>query len=233
MLGANNNYEFTYFYLDTSDDSSDQLTITTGTSWTDYNRGPSAITKSTEGYLFAYNIDNHGTYFYKSENGGTTWSEIDPGYSFLGAGTSFDPVQLFPLSGGDVLAIYEDSDLGNYESTLRSFRWDESADSWDDSGDVKTIVTDAAHENYYSVWEGVQREDEYDVYLGYWDWEDLKAYKYSSSANSWSSLSTIVSNSNCYVTVGMAADVNNDDLYAVYASGASAGSVDVYYKKIH
>jgi len=222
-----------YYWLDTSDDTYGGPTLVR-TGLGQYNAPNMAgmVTKSTEGYLFSVCADaGPNVYFDKSENGGSSWSSIDPGYSFLNDGN--DHAQLLPLADGDVICIYFDVSAG----TLHSFRWDEGTDSWDSSGNVVTVLTGLNHIDYYNAWGGVQKDGEYDVYLAINNAlnnasADLVCYKYTASSNSWASQGNIYTDiGTANMDVKLVVDANKGDLYAIYSRGTWEATVDIYYKK--
>jgi len=233
IVDGYDNDDVDYYSLDTSDDSvTGPVLVHTGLGAYNAPNMAGMVTKSTVGYLFSVCADaGPNVYFDKSENGGSSWSSISPGYSFLNDGD--DHAQLLPLADGDVLCIYFDGSAG----TLYSFRWDEATDSWDSEGNVVTVLTGLNHIDYYNAWGAVQKDGEYDVYLAINNalntaGADLVCYKYTASSNSWASQGNIYTDiGTANMDVKMGVDANKGDLYAVYSRGTWEATVDIYYKK--
>ncbi|MFX1517528.1 MAG: DUF2341 domain-containing protein, partial [Promethearchaeota archaeon] len=138
--------EMMYNYLDTKDDSTNETWTKIMNSGGFHNApdGGGAITVSSTGNLFGASWMTNGPQFAKFEQ--NSWYDITPSYSFLDYDD--DHGQLLPLSGGDILCLYEDAT----ENTLYSFIYDEESDTWDTTPkNLTTIVSETvAPEDAYN-----------------------------------------------------------------------------------
>jgi len=217
-----------YNYLDTSNGTlRGWVAVILGATFTPATSGGPSITKSTDGNLFILGFTNTFGKISKSINGGDTWTDTAIATGIDDA----DEGQLLPLSGGDVLLILQDLSTNTAQSKV----YDEGTDTWDTSWtSIDTWVENTA---YACTWGASFYKSTDDIYLagntkpdggtGY----PLKAYKFTESSRSWSTLANIAAVAEA-LQVTMAVDENNGDLYTVYIRGGSAGATtNVYYKK--
>jgi len=215
-----------YNYLDVTDDSTrGSWSATSAWSFNNAPDGGCVIVNSTDGNLFAVGFGNatgDAVDYFKSTDDGATWTFITPGYAEYN--DDDDYAQIVPLSGGDILAVYHDT-TGN---TLYWDVYDEGTDTW--SGSLTSIDTKTETGGYDALFGGSLYRSTGDFYLASNNQPnngagDIKAYKFSDSGRSWSTLTDILTNTAAW-DVKIAVDQNVGDLYAIYSTSSG-----IYWKK--
>ena len=209
-----------YRYLDTTNDSiraGGWVSAVPGTAFTGNGTAAGAqITKSSDGNLF---IGACGTFtsvrcaIYKSTDDGDAWSDT----SFtISAGTgALDFFQILPLSGGDILTIFQDTSADNVVSK----EYDEDIDSWGNEQTIDASWVD--NTTYDTPWGASLLKSTGDVYLAGMNAidstsGDLEAYKFDDGTRTWSTLTEIISNHSETLQGTMVLDQTTGDIYAVY-----------------
>lgn len=212
--------EMVYNYLDTQDDSSSGEWTVIMPSGGSHNApdGGGTVTVSTDGLIFGASWMTYGPQFAKFDS---SWYDITPPYSFLM--DDDDHGQLLPLSGGDILCLYEDAS----ENSLYSFTYNEDLDTWDTSPTfVTTIISETIlpedSYNNNANWGATIDPNTHNIYAilnndilsatG-----DLETWVFFDHNRSWSQKTDIVTN--CGINGDEAKpiyDISNNDLYAVY-----------------
>ena len=143
--------------------------------------------------------------------------------------------QLLPLSGGDVLFIFDDVSA----DTVKSAVWHAGTTSWDASAvDLDTWVEDANHDAPSaprcwsttapptSTWQGIRIPPPQHL-TG-----ELRSYHYDDATRTWDTPVTIVDDNEGAISEGsMFVDNDTGDIYAVYIRGNLAYNNHVYYRK--
>ena len=228
-----------YHSLDTNGDTLDASGWVAAILSTRYDAaadGAPAITKSTDGFLFAGMFGTIGVVsgeVWKSIDSGDTWSKIAG--TTEGLDDDNDEMQLLPLSGGDVLMIMKDITANVIQSKV----WDEATDAWDGAFALSATLTDSAT---YDVESGAAlNKATGNVYLAFNNapaldstTNDLEVWKYTESTRTWGQLTNALDNSESFQGT-MAIDANTGDLYVVYSLGNGAADAaddtDIFYKK--
>lgn len=223
IVNSVNYDEMMYNYLDTKDDSTSGTWLKLMNSGGSHNApdGGGAVTVSTDGKIFGTSWMTNGPQFAKYDS---SWVDITPTYSFLN--DDDDHGQLLPLSGGDILCIYEDAT----NNILYSFIYDEENDIWDTSPTfVTTIISETeAPEDAYNNnanWGAVLNPNTQNIFLvlnnnilsseG-----DLETWEFFDSNRTW------LQKTNVAINVGdqgdevkPAYDPNSDTLFVVSING--------------
>ncbi|MCP3682532.1 MAG: hypothetical protein GY861_07555 [bacterium] len=217
-----------YHSLDTSDDSLDGsgwVEAIPGSTYDIRYYGPPSITKSTDGYLF---MSFHGQLpgddfqMHKSIDSGDTWA--DTSMSVSGGLSSGDSSQIVPLSGGDILAIYQDVSANN----VVSIEYDEATDTWGNELTIDASWVDNTSSRYRCPWGASLDKDSNNVYLAGDNYindstNDLEAYKFTDSSRTWSTLTPVVSDNISIAQGSMAIDSTNNILYVAYVDCLEGG----------
>ncbi|MFW9906201.1 MAG: carboxypeptidase-like regulatory domain-containing protein, partial [Candidatus Thorarchaeota archaeon] len=213
------NDEMVYNFLNTSDDSTNGIWTSVMPSSGAHNApdGGGVVTVSTEGYIFGASWMTGGPQFGKYI---TSWSDITPTYPFLD--DDDDHGQLLPLSGGDILCLYEDSTA----NTLYSFVYNETTDSWDSFASIVTNITSEGTIGIEDAnWGAVLDPSTHNVYLMLNNdildaGGDLETWIFFDTNRSWSQKANIVTNIGIEGDeVKPAYDYARNTLFAIYIKG--------------
>lgn len=211
-----------YYSLDVSDDSLDAqgwVATILGTVITAADDGPPSITKSSDGYLFisACGVLTSDTCVVaKSIDGdGDVWS--DTSFDTVTVTDNKDQLQILPISGGDILGIFQDMSA----NTVYSLEYDEATDAWTNK---QSIDAWAENTSFDFTWGAATASTTDDVYLvgpnallsttG-----DMMAYKFTDGTRAWSTLTPVVEDDDQILQGTIAVNPSNGDLFAVYVKG--------------
>jgi len=203
-----------YNYLDTADDSVG--------SWVDVDSSMGAhnapdgggfVTVSTDGNIFAGSFAGTIGEICKYVS---SWTDITPAYLF---NDDDDHAQVVPLSGGDILLLYEDSSA----NTLYSAVYDEGADTWDGSATTITTITSGTTNGVEDANWGAVTDGNNNTYLvlnndilaaaG-----DMECWFLNDTSRSWTQKTNIISDTSSQ-NVKPAYDLLSDTLFAMYVVG--------------
>ncbi|MFX0205548.1 MAG: DUF2341 domain-containing protein, partial [Candidatus Hodarchaeota archaeon] len=226
LIGNSITYdEMVYNYLNTKDDTSGGEWTVIMASGGSHNApdGGGTVTISTEGEIYGASWMFNGPQFAKYN---TSWYAITPPYPFLN--DDDDHGQLLPLSGGDILCIYEDT-TGN---VLYSFIYNDELDMWDASPTFLTTLTSETEPpedeyNNNANWGATIDPNTQNVYLVLNNdilntTGDLETWVFFNHNRSWSQKSDVVTN--CGIRgdeVKPIYDISNNTLFAVYINNKS------------
>jgi len=204
-----------YTYLDTSDDTSPSGWTEVSATLGEHNTpdGGGFITVSTDGNIFGGSFAGTSGEIVKY-NG--SWSGITPGYLF---DDDDDHAQVLPLSGGDILLLYEDSTA----NTLYSAVYDEATDTWDGSATSVTTITSGTTSGVEDANWGAVSDGSNNTYLVLNNdilasTGDLECWFFNDTSRSWTQKTNILTDSNG-AEVKPAYDLLGDTLFAVYIIG--------------
>ncbi|MHA2246150.1 MAG: DUF2341 domain-containing protein [Candidatus Hodarchaeales archaeon] len=215
------NDEMVYNFLDTKDDTSsgEWTVIMASTGSHNAPDGGGTVTVSTDGVVFGASWMYNGPQFAKYNS---SWYDITPEYSFLD--DDDDHGQLLPLSGGDILCVYEDTS----SNSLYHFIYDEDLDLWDNSPTFITTITSEIIEdlednyNNNANWGAVINPNTHDIYLVlnndiFNATGDLETWVFFNNNLSWIQKTDVFTN--CGINGDEAKpvyDISGNTLFAVY-----------------
>lgn len=228
-----------YASLDTNGDvrlnPNTVITGTTGTVFTPAGDGSPFITKATDGDLFAGACGTFSSVvqcvMHTSTDVGANWGG-DIGHSSWN--DDDDSIQFFPLSGGDILAIFQD-DTAN---TISTRVYDQST-GWDGSALLNRALTDSA--TYDISWGAALNKSTGNVYLAFSNaialdstTNDIEVWKYTESSRTWGQKTNVLNDTEAY-QASVSLDANTGDIYVTYAQGNGGADVaddsDIFYVK--
>lgn len=204
-----------YNYLDITDDSTGTWVDVSG-DLVDYSGTYCGgfVTVSTAGELYVgagYNNAPLFIYIYKY-NG--SWNLISDSTSW--PENAIDDVQLLPLSDGDILAIYDETD-----AEINSRVWNNTADSWSSETDIAYHYSEN-NADYMQNWGAVTNPNTNDVYLTHNDLAqastgDLECWLFNDSTRAWTQKTDVATDAGLSSDeVKPIYDTNSGNLIAVY-----------------
>lgn len=219
-----------YYSLDTSDDSLDPsgwVAVVLGTTVTTAVDGAESIAKSTDGNLFAGAcgiLVGDGCYVYKSDDGGDTWTNTN--FNSATVTDNLDQYQLLPISGGDILAIFQDMSAND----VASLEYDEATDTW---GNEQSISSWAENASYDSTWGASINSSTGDAFLVGMNainsaTGDLEFFQFASSTRTWTTRTPVVTDDIGTMQGVVAVNPSNNRIFVTYAQADHIGAAEPY-----
>lgn len=235
MAGCESSTDDVWFKtLDTNGDtlsptSTTWTRVAAGTAWANTTGTGAAVTKNSDGNLFASCSSTGALDVYKSVNGGANWSATTSG---LDVTTDFN--QLIPIgNSGDVLLLNHDTSANQFRSNV----YDEATDAW--SGFTNRI---AATENatYDGSFGAAINKSTGEVYVAInnnpavsgGDIVTARVVSDGTTNVTWNNTTDVYTNiGTAGLQATMAVDWHNGDVYCFYLRGTVGSAMSIYYKK--